>query len=108
LTVLELDVDGAVGTHGHGCTEDIGRFGGAGGDGANVLDTTRSALLVANADRLLDRELIERVHRVLDTGRLDARLGLVDSGLDLKRNVSLGQIMPPCKGAIRKCMELTA
>lgn len=84
LALGHLDVDAAVSAHGHGGAQHVLRLGRAGRDDANVLDAARAALLLADPHRLLDRELVKGIHRVLDAGRLDARLGLVDAGLDLQ------------------------
>ena len=81
LALLGLDVDGAVGAHGHGGAQDVLSLGRTRADDADILDG--GLLALTNAHTLFDRELVERVHAVLDAGGLDARLGLVDSGLDL-------------------------
>lgn len=82
LRLGKLDVERPVRTHGHGGAERVGALGPASGQGEDVVDLQR-ALAFAEADGLLDGELIEGVEGVLDTRGLDARLGLVDSGFDL-------------------------
>ena len=83
LALLRLDVHGTVCAHGHGRPQDVLRLGRPRADDADVLDARGVALLLADSHRLLDRELVEGVHAMLDAGRLDSRLGLVDTWFDL-------------------------
>jgi hypothetical protein len=76
-------VEGPVRAHGHGCPERIDALGSASGEREDVFDF-QGAFALAEADGLLDRELIEGVEGVLDAGGFDAGLGLVDSGFDLR------------------------
>lgn len=76
-------MDGAVGAAGERGAQDLLRLGRAGTDGANVLDAAGRALLLADQDGLLNREVVKRVDAVLDAGRLDTGLRLVDADLDL-------------------------
>lgn len=88
-------MESPVRAHGHGCPERINALGSASGECEDVFDF-QGALALAEADGLLDRELIEGVEGVLDTGGLDAGLGLVDSGFDLQRVISITlQLFPP-------------
>jgi hypothetical protein len=81
-------VEGPVRAHGHGCPERIDALGSASGECEDVFDFQR-AFALAEADGLLDRELIERVEGVLDAGGFDAGLGLVDPGFDLSSVVRI-------------------
>lgn len=84
--VADIDVECAVGTHGHSGAEGIGALGSASGEGEDVFDLHGALILgaaFAQADGFFDGEFIERVQGVLDTGGFDAGVGLVDAGFDL-------------------------
>jgi hypothetical protein len=74
-----LDQDAAVGAHGERGAERLLRLLRADRDGD---DLGRLALLL-QADRLLDGDLVERVHRHLDVGEVDARAVGLDADLDV-------------------------
>lgn len=80
--VGDVDVERAVGAHGHRRAEGISAFGSARGESENVLDF-EGTLALTETDGLLDREFVEWVERVLNAGGFDAGLGLVDTGFDL-------------------------
>ena len=67
--VVGLDQDRAVGAHRQRGAQRLLRLGRADRDRD---DLGRDALLL-QADRLLDRDLVERVHAHLDVGEIDAR-----------------------------------
>ena len=67
--LVGLDQDRPVGTHGERSAQRLLRLLRADGHGD---DLGRLAGL-AEPDRLLHRDLVERVHRHLDVGKLDAR-----------------------------------
>lgn len=78
----DVDVERAVGAHGHGGAERVAAFGSAGGQREDVFDL-QGTLAFAETDCFFDGELVEGVHRVLDARGLDAGLGFVDSRFDL-------------------------
>lgn len=83
VTLLrDVDVEGSVGAHGHSSAQNVRAFRTTCRERKNVLHLN-GALALTQTDSLFDRELIEWVEGVLDTGGLDASLSLVDSGLDL-------------------------
>ena len=84
----DVDVEGAVGAHGHGGAQGVGAFGAAGGEGEDVVDG-EGAFAFAEADGFFDGELVEGVEGVFDAGGFDAGLGFVDAGFDLLHLISI-------------------
>lgn len=83
LALGELDVDGAVGAHGHRRADDLLRLGRAGREDADVLDAAGGELTLSDSDGFFYGDVVEGVDRVLNAGCLDTGEGLVDTGLDL-------------------------
>ena len=78
--VVGLDQDRAVGAHRERGAQRLLRLGRADRDRD---DLGRDALLL-EPDRLLDRDLVERVHAHLDVGEIDARPVRLDPRLDVE------------------------
>jgi hypothetical protein len=73
-----LDQDAAVGAHRERGADGLGRL-----RGPIETATTSVALPLLQANRLLDGDLVERVHRHLDVGELDAGAVGLDANLDV-------------------------
>src|SRR5581483_10420596 len=77
--LVGLDQNGAVGAHGERRAQSVLRFGAADRDGDDLCGL--AALL--DADRLLDGDFVERIHRHLDVGKVDAAAVGFDADLDV-------------------------
>lgn len=95
IALGDVDVEGAVGAHGHGGAQGVGTFGAAGREGEDVVDR-EGAFALTEADGFFDGELVEGVKGVLDAGGFDASLGFVDAGFDLLRLVSVCSVFNLC------------
>ena len=77
-----LDENAAVGAHGERGADGFARLRGADGDNDDLGRLARLFLV----QRLLDRGLVERVHRHLHVGELDPRAVRLDADLDVVIN----------------------
>ena len=76
---VDLHQDAAVGAHGERGADGLGRLLRA---DRNRDDLGRLAGFL-QPDRLFDRDLVERIHRHLDVGKLDARAVRLDADFDV-------------------------
>ena len=74
-----LDVNAAIGTHGERRADCLLILARADRNGDNLVGTT----CFLQPEGLLDRDLVERVHRHLDVGEFDARIVGLDADLDV-------------------------
>lgn len=95
VALSDVDVEGAVGAHGHRGAQSVGAFGAAGGEGEDVVNG-EGAFAFAQADGFFDGELVEGVEGMFDAGGFNAGLGFVDAGFDLLRLVSVCSVFNLC------------